>query len=57
MEMLHMLTGNYGVTCRQETPEYSLRVLKLTKDDRSACIAITRQLKSIFCWNRPPGRQ
>jgi hypothetical protein len=35
MEMLHMLTGNYGVTCRQETPEYSLGVLKLTKDNKS----------------------
>jgi hypothetical protein len=49
MEMLHMHAGNCGVTCHQEVPECSLSVLKLTKDDRSACIAITRQLKSIFC--------
>ena len=47
--MMHMHTGNCGVISPQETPECSLRVLKLTKDNAFACIAITRQLKSTFC--------
>jgi hypothetical protein len=39
MDIMDLHARNYGVISHQEEPEYSLRVLKLTKHDCSACIA------------------
>jgi hypothetical protein len=39
MDIRDLHARNCGVISHQETPEYSLRVLKLIKHDYSACIA------------------
>jgi len=58
VEITHIPMGDYEVVSHTETPECSLRLLKLAKDKFvSTCITITRQPKSTSSWKELPELQ